>query len=111
MKEKSLKFYFGSVRKRYLVYGYFENISNGLWAFTPQYFKAMAVGTSTEVNIYLITMATSAVNAFLNQRVCESLTERIMVLILVLRKLLKKLVPPKFKLFRKIVCTLEQGVS
>jgi len=64
LKEKSLKFYFGTVCKRYVVYGYSENISNGFWAFTPQYFKAMAIGTSTEVNVYLNTMATSAVSAF-----------------------------------------------
>lgn len=64
LKEKHFKFYLGAARKRYLVYGHFENISKGLWVFTPQYFKAMAIGASTEVNIYLITMATSAVNAF-----------------------------------------------
>jgi len=34
-----------------------------------------------------------------------------MALILVLCNLLQKLVPLKFKLFRKIVFTLEQGVS
>jgi len=54
MKQKPLKFY----------YGYFENISKGLWVFTHQYFKAVAIGTSTEVNIYLFTLATSAVSAF-----------------------------------------------
>jgi hypothetical protein len=63
-KQKPFKIYFGTVRKRYLVYGYFEDISKGLWVFTHQYFKAVAIGTSTEVNIYLITTAASAVNAF-----------------------------------------------
>jgi len=64
MKQKPFKFYFVTVRKRYLMYGYSEDISKGLWVFTRQYFKAVAIGTSTEVNIYLITIATSAVNAF-----------------------------------------------
>jgi len=34
-----------------------------------------------------------------------------MSLILVLCNLLQKLVPLEFKLFRKIVCTLEKGIS
>jgi hypothetical protein len=64
MKQKPLKFYFGTFPKRYLLYGYFENISKVLWVFTHKCFKAVANGTFTEVNIYLITVATSAVNAF-----------------------------------------------
>jgi hypothetical protein len=64
VQENPLKFYFGTVYKSYLVYGYFENISKDLWVFNHRYFKALAIGTSTEVNIYLITIATSAVNAF-----------------------------------------------
>jgi len=39
VKEKALKIYYGTVHKRYLVYGYFENISKGLWVLLPSILK------------------------------------------------------------------------